>query len=303
MDYPDLSGEQFKKLVNLAKLIAFLVIGGITLISSFAIYFTYNSVKDLKEEVRTEIKELEADVNRFLIYSQNELDRVNRYSEKQIKYITDDAVFQAKKSAQKEVELFFANDIEIKSLVRNTAGVVLGRFEKEVNDLTLVLPEILIALDKIGNDKRIGIEKIIKLKENSKNHFIKKLATEVFEEKRNDFYTAYNNKNGFIWSGDISLFLIKIEKDPSSYFAFSDILNNANKYVVAAANSSLWANRNKTELIQQLIDNVKKDDDLNVVALSFFVILEMTDINCSLFDFDDFVKKSKSYEIKAKYRD
>ena len=302
MDYPDLTGDQFKKLVNLAKLIGGFTIFAIALISSVAIYFSYNSLKDLKGEVQKETTDMKEEVKNLVTYSQGEIDRVNSYSEKQIRFATDDAVKEARTSAQKEVERFFNNDSEVKSLVRNTAEGVLGQFEKDVNDFTLVLPDVFIALDKIGRDQRVGLEKIIEL-QNSTNIFVKKIATKVFEEKRNDYYKAYNNKNGYFWSEGIRSFFNKLEKDPASYFAFADIVNSGNKYLVSAEpNSNLWANKNKTELINHLIKNVNSQNDLNVISLSFFLVLEMTDIKCELFDFKNFAIKSKSYNINPEYR-
>lgn len=301
MDYPDLTGEQVKRLVNMAKLIGGFTIFAIALVASVAIYFSYDSVQDAKKEVHDSTNEIKDKVDNLLTYSQNEIDRINSYSEKQIKYTTDDAVYQARKSAQKEVEHFFNNDDQVKALVRNTAETVLGNFEKEINDFTLELPDVFIALDKIGRDQREGLEKIIALK-NSQNIFVRKIATRVFEEKRNDYFNVFNNLNGTFWNGSIAIFLKKIEKDPSDFFAFADFLNSGNRYITGAANANLWKNPDKTGLINQLIKNVNSNNDLDIVALSYFVVLEMTNIKCELFNFKDFAVKSKNYKIKEQYR-
>lgn len=301
-DYPDLSGNQFKQLVNLAKLISGLVILGITIITSVAIFFSYSSISDIKEEVKSTTDEMKSDVKRFLQYSQNEVDRITKFSEKQVNYIKEDAIYNAQKSAEKEVEQFFKNDVVIESLVNNSAEQVLSNFENEVSDLTQALPDILLAIDNIRNGSKIGLEKIAYLAENSKNDLIKEISSRIFEEKKNDYYRIYNNKNGSLWgTKGIDTFLVKIEKDPSSYLAFAEFSNSGNIHLVNAANSELWSDKNKTELIKRLIHNVNTSKDLNVIALSFFIVKEMTDINCELFDFNTFYDLSKSYSIKKEY--
>jgi len=302
-DYPDLSGEQIKKIVNLAKIISGFIIFGITVVASVAIFFSYSSIKDIKEEVKTSTSELKSDVNRLLEYSQNEINRINQYSEKQINYIKDDAIYQAQKSAQKEVELYFKNDIVVKSLLHNTAQEVLSSFEKEVSDLTQALPDILLALDKIRNGNKTGLDRIVYLKQSSQNSLIKEIATKIFKEKKDDYHELYNNVTGIVWSGDIKKFLEKMENDPSSYLAFASLKNDGSQRLSQAASSELWSNKNKSALVEQLIHNVNSSVDLNLIALSFFVVKEITNINCELFDFVSFKKNAKSYIIKKQYLD
>ncbi|MBN8650077.1 MAG: hypothetical protein J0L67_01525 [Cytophagales bacterium] len=301
MEYPDLTGDQVKRIINLVKWIAGFVIGAITIVTTVSLYLSYDSIKEIKAEVKTETSDIKNEVEKLMQFSRDEIDRFNEFSEKHVKLVTEDAIYQAKKNAEKEVSDYFENDTEVKRLINNSAENILSRFEKDVNGFTVRLPDILLALEEVGRGERVGIEKIIDLKNNSNNRFIKELASEVFIKKKQDFYNVFNHNNGSFWNSDIADFLVKIKNDPTSYLDFAEIINNGNIHLKNTATQDEWSNSDKNVLIERLIKNVNESKDLNVVTISFFLIQEMTNIRSELFDFVDFEKKSKSYKIDGKY--
>lgn len=318
---------QFDQLVKFAKLYGGIVLLAISIVASVIMYFTFSSINDMKEEVAgvaikivTESKEMKKELQQSLIYSQQQMeiflnyskegiDRVNDFSERNIRYITEEAVYQAEKSAQKEVEEFFENDAVIGAMINTTAKEVLSEFKKEVNEYTRLLPDIFIAVERIGRSDRAGLNAIISLTKNSENIIVVETATKIFEEKKADYTKAYDPKTNPFWGDDLISFFryiedeaIKGEPKPRNlaYISFWDYDDDAS-YLREIARKESWINPDKTQLVKELIYSIGEDGNLDAVALAHFLVLEMTDIECELFDFEGFKVASESYEIKPEY--
>ena len=296
MDYPDLSGDQFKRLINLVKLVAGFVIGAIALVASIAIFFSYKSISDIKEEVRNETNLIRSEVDNLMSYSKSEIDRVNKFSEGQIKYIKEDVVYQAKKSAEKKVENYFDNDSEVKLIIQNTAQNVLSKFEDEVNELTLQLPEILVAIERISNDNRDGIETIINLKENTENYIVKKMAEDLFNEKKNDYAASAKATVDTFFLSPIS------EKEDidgdGAYFESAPVREPELPFLLQVEpDKKKWFDtKEENNIVLKLINTIRSDNDLDNVAIATYALIRMKGVQLNLFDWTDFEKKAKTME-------
>jgi hypothetical protein len=318
-DYPDISGVQFKKLINLTKLLGGGLLLAITFLSTVAIFVTHGSLRDLKTDLKNETKEVRADFDRYLSYSttvlervnedsREEIKRVNRASVDQVDQITKEALFQAKTSSTQAVKSYLNDDKELKRIVRNTAEQILGEFEKEVEVFTMVLPDIFIAVERISRSDRAGLDTIISLINNSNNTIVVESAKKILNEKREDYSKAYNPQINSFWGENLTEFFRYLEEEaekgkPRSglqYISYWDVPGRA-KYLKMIARLESWIKPDKTQLVKELIYSIQVDQNLDAVAMAHFLVLEMTDINCELFDFDAFKKASESYTIKSEY--
>ena len=116
MEYPNLSGDEFKNIINLFKWIATIAISAVSLVITVALFVSYKDINSLRNELNDKSVKMYEEVKDLRKYSQDEIVKTQEYSLKQIAQIKEDARSYAILAAKSEIASTFERE-NIKGIV------------------------------------------------------------------------------------------------------------------------------------------------------------------------------------------
>lgn len=69
MEYPNISGEELKKLINFFKLIVVIVTAGLTILVSVALIVSYKDVSSMRVDLRNQGNDMKSELERLRSFS------------------------------------------------------------------------------------------------------------------------------------------------------------------------------------------------------------------------------------------
>lgn len=296
MKYPNLSGNEFKNIVNLFKLIVIMVTMGLTILVSVALFVSYKDIASMRTDLRNQTNDMKLEIFSLKEFSQKEIKNAQDYSIQQIRIIKEEAVTQAQLSAKLKIQEIFEDSKMIREMIEETAEEILYTKLKDILDEQIsetveifrsqvqIIPDLISATDRIRAGSRKALIYVDSLRTNAENNYVKEFAEEIYQSKKEDYKNSYEN--------DIDKMLLYITnmKENAIYL-------NRPPIFLLEKDIKKWQNPEKRdEIIATLIKTIREDDDLNKIAMSFFIIKKWTEIDIELFDFKDFEEKIKQIE-------
>jgi hypothetical protein len=272
----------------------------IAIIVSVSLFFTYNSMKDFREELKStladskaEIKEMVSNANMTLKETRDQSDNVNNIvkenseksidnieneSQRSITEFKDYAKSQAISETEKRINEAF-KDNNIQKVIDETAkNEIEGRVKDLVINSLKKIPDFILAVDKIRAGDRKSFCFLDSIAKNSNEAGNKNMARNIIEAKILDYENSIEEIKNLEMIGD---YLLAFYNLPSSIFGYK-------------------INYDSTEtscrkLFNDMKEEVEYSNDLNMVALAFKVLRFLTNTPIRMFDFDE-AKKLKYKE-------
>ncbi len=186
----------------------------VTLIVTVGLYFTYKDTNQMKNDIRSELKDIKEDINKNLTNSREEIKSLNEFAilslnetKKMAASSLDNIKQEAKNSAiivsrEKVEEAFRENNIQ--DLIDKTAKniiefkinqMVQTQIELSNNKLKEVLnsmPDFMLAVDRFRAGDKKGLLYIDSIRRTSKDTIKRLFAGKIFEEKMKDYFDTYS---------------------------------------------------------------------------------------------------------------
>lgn len=266
----------------------------ITLIVGVALYFTYNNVKDYKDEFKQNMGGIKSDIKEIKIESINTIhetkkevdqqrDRLKDEINKEIPIIKEDAENLALNAVRKTISEEFESN-NIRGLIERTAderlnsqvGTILENkiksASKDIDEQTKAVATLSVALDQIRAGDRRWFMIVDSIKTNHPLSIIRELAFTLQNQKISDYGKSiewYNKKTD-------------------------------NK-VTLPTYGDLTYLKGFDSLLYSIVDIINTSLDLNKVAMAFKVLNKIADQQFKMFDFmsvkiwfkNDYIKNQK----------
>jgi hypothetical protein len=289
MEYPDLTGDEFKNIINLFKWVATVTISGVTIIVSVAMFVSYKDINSLRNELNEKSVKMYEEVKDLRKYSQDEIVKTQEYSLKQIAQIKDDAKSYAIIAAKSEIAATFERE-NIKSLVEETAekklyGQLNNLLDKQMvkNEAILqshveILPKIMTAIDKIRFGSIESLIFIDSLSKYSNRQNIRELCKDIYMTKVEDYRKTFKPY--------VKETISEYENAPSD-----DIVPlGQEEPLLNVLTVKMLRSKDKVSIMKAAIATVRRSKNLNDIAIGFLILEYYTGLDIKLFDFEDFEK-------------
>lgn len=295
MEYPNLSGDDFKRIINLFKWIGIAVISGISLLVSVAVIISYKDVNAMREDLRLRAESMNNEVKELRVYSQNEIKNLQEHSLGQIRLIREEAANMAKASAEAKIQQILSDNETIRRMIEETAKnklyaslddilqSELERSEKQIQHKIAMGAQLASSEYHITQGSRQALLFVDSLRKKSSDNFIKASANNLWKQKQLDYSRFYN----------YNLFEEELKKMftfPSNTVPLGPqgFLGN---FLLIEKEIPLWRDfeNNKNHFKNICIGHIRNHKDLNIVATSFRLLEYLTDYHdFELFDFEEF---------------
>ncbi len=296
MEYPNLSGNEFKKIVNLFRLIVIIVTTGLTILVSVALVVSYKDVASMRTDLRNQTNDMKLEISSLKEFSQKEIKNAQDYSIQQIRIIKEDATTQAKLSAILKIQEIFEDNKMIREMIEETAEEKLYEKLNDILDEQIseteeifrsqvqIIPDLISASDRIRAGSRKALEFVDSLRMHAESKNVKELAESIFQSKKEDYENTYKEDINELLTNTMSM------KKNALYFSLP--------YTLAIEKDlKNWQDpEKKNDIISTLIKTIREDDNLNKIAVSFFILEKWTEIDFELFNFRDFEQKIQGLE-------
>ena len=255
----------------------------IAIIVSVSIYFSYQSIADIKREIREDVKNSKENSDKLL-------STTNTSVNSEIKNIKDEMNYTIANSENKinnEVSTIKSNASEIalnearervnnafrennlQEFISNTAKKEFGDKIKNLTDAEIVklkksfqvIPFLSFCLDGIRWGSKKALMSVDSIRRNSSDSMIRDIANNLYELKAADY-----------------------EKDISEDFTF----NKKDSSFIRESNIADYGVNKMT--VQQLYKRLKESDNLIEVCIDIIALKYRTGVNFKMFDFDSIDK-------------
>lgn len=252
----------------------------LTIIISVGIYFTFNSTKEMKDDIRSELNATKNNISTYLDQSQKEIKSLNDYTktslietkslvDNTLGYVRQEAKNTAIYTSKEKVEEAFREN-NIQDLINRTAEdaikvkidlMIKDQIQKSNEKLMEVLnimPDFMLSVDKFRQGDRKALIYLDSIRKYSKDTLRIQIADKIIQGKKIDYLNAYGNEK------------------KEELLSYLDIDPTKQDTTCIALKPKL----------RQLILN---DKDLNVVCFATILLSKCYGKQIDLFDFD-FIK-------------
>jgi hypothetical protein len=271
--------NKYEKLISYFKYLVTVTGSAITIIVAVALYFTYNNLSELRNEVRESSIEYKETIKEFNDYAQNAIDQTQNQTNKQISLISTEAKQLALTAAKEKIEQTFESE-NINKLIEDAAerkleneidlivNKKLSDANKIIDEQLNIIPNLILYTDNVRQGDRKAFEFLDSLYRNTNNEKIKELTKNIIAGKTKDYDEA------------ITMTINELKfKSPF------DLLLGVEKNSIINQDTSI--------MINNLIDYINKSSDLNEIANSFYILRHLG-VDIQTFDF----QKLKEIENK-----
>ncbi len=180
----------------------------LTIIASVGIYFTYNSITDMKNDSKQLINESRESIKEIMLTNKNILDDTRNNANSAINYIKNDAKDLAITTSRNEVEKAF-EETNIKSVIDEVAhSEIEGRIKTIVDQQIAIMndnftenqkltPVFILAVDKIRFGNKEGLTTLDSIYYNSKDIITKRTAYKLMMEKGQSYDNDYGRNDNY----------------------------------------------------------------------------------------------------------
>lgn len=297
MEYPNLSGDEFKKIVNLFKVIVIFVTSGLTILVTAALIVSYKDVASMRTDLRNQASDMKEEIAALKSYSQTEIKNAQDYSIRQINITKEEALTQAKLSANLKIQEIFEDNRRIREMIEETAEKKLYTRLNEILDMQLleteeilksqvkVIPSLISATDRIRVGSREALEYVDSLRLNAERKSVRELAETIFQLKKEDYFNVFNSEV------DTAISVVNKMNDPKVFLSYPLLLKYERDY-------RNWQNPEKREIIlSKIILEIRNGQDLNEIAIAFLLLIKWGKYDIEFFDFARFDKVFKDFKI------
>ena len=297
MEYPNLTGDEFKKIVNLFKLIVIVVTTGLTILVSVALIVSYKDVASMRIDLRNQASDMKEEIATLKQYSQTEIKNTQDYSISQINIIKEEAITQAKLSANLKIQEIFEDSKRIREMIEETAekklyiklNDILDRQLLETEDILKsqieIIPSLISATDRIRVGSREAMEYVDSLRLSADRKNVRELAETIYQLKKEDYFKFYDA------DVDSAVVTVTTMNNPKVFLSHPLLLNYDKDY-------RNWQNPDKRNIIlSRIVFQIRNGKDLNEIAIAFLLLKKWGNYNIELFDFKEFNKQFKNFKI------
>ena len=264
--------RHYENLTGYFKYLVTITIAAITIITGVVIYFTYQNISDARREVRDSLNEIKNDMKNTSQKSLDSFEKLQKQANEDVQnFKTEIRSYALQETKTKVNEAFEGNNIKL--MVEQAADKKLNEQldkivqEKIYKDLD-VIPEIVLAVDKIRWSERSGLEHLDSLRLYNSNSSIRKLASKAYLEKVSDYDKIYNTNKKEIQIKEIT--------------SNSELKLNVSKPDTAA-------------IIKGLVSIIRNNQVLDNVASAINYLNRLTNNHFAMFDFKSIEEWAKNY--------
>ncbi len=293
MEYPNLSGDDFKRIVNLVKLIFGLLVGAILIILTVGLWVSFKDMSSLRAELAQRSEKMYEEVKDLRLYSQAEISKTQDYAFKQIVQIREEAKSLAINAARSEIAATFQRENILQLIDRIAEEKLKGPFTEILNKSLLEhqnilqtqveeFPKISLAIDKIRFGSKEALLFIDSLRIYSDKPFIRAISNEIFETKSIDYRDTYAE-------------FVKEKIPAMETLPSDDMVPYEYDPLFNLASAHIWRTKDKILIITKVIESIRASNDLNEVACGFLVLEHYSDKSFKMFDFvelENFIKNT-----------
>lgn len=265
--------KHYRSLTSYFKYLITITSIAISVISGMAIYFSYNSLSDLKEEVRTELGQMKVGIESLQLYAEKTIDRTQEQTSTQLGILKDEAKLLAINTTRKKVEESFSEG-NIKYLIEKTASdklesqlnIIVKKETSKLEGTLKTIPRLSTAYERarFGRRTREHIDTLYEYSIHHEDELIRVLAKEYLLLKGRDYEISFTEDYEDKTPEEIAIIAAKhLKVEPT------------NQNLEKLLNLSLEAQNSAS------------------IALAFIVIKYIIDEDLQTFDFE------RIYELKA----
>lgn len=275
--------KHYKSLIALLKYSITITGAFLTIIISVGIYFTFNSTKEMKDDIRSELNATRNNISSYLDQSQKEIKSLNDYTKTSLNetkvsvantlgYVREEAKNTAiYTSKEKVAEAFRENNIQ--DLINRTAEDAIKvkidlmikdqihKSNEKLMEVLNIMPDFMLSVDNFRAGDRKSLIFLDSIKRNSKDTIQIRIADKIIQRKKIDYLNAY----GDMKKEDL---LSMLDIDPKKQDTTCIVL------------------------IPKLKKIIINDEDLNAVCFATILLSKCSSRQIELFDFD-YVKNMK----------
>lgn len=289
MDYPNISGKEFSKIINLFKTIVYTVSIGVTVLVSVALFVAYKDLASMRADVREEARLIREDLSTLRAEASQNINETREFSFSQIRSTRDYAIREAQASAEQRINQLFLSD-DIQALI---AQVAESNIRSEVDEIvesefTRVQDRISSRINKsielsycqqlITNCSRDYLVMIDSIAQFGRSEEEREIARYIYESKENDYKSVYRIEN-YDLSNQQKLDSAIAE---TLYFPVDSI-----------------AEMDRLTKIDFLTELTYKEYNLCKVAPSLILLGHIIGENIGVFDFDEIPRIRRRFELET----
>lgn len=286
MEYPNLSGDEFKKIVNLVKVIGSVLIIAISFMVSAAIIVSYQDVKSMRDDLRLRSEQASKEIEKMRIIAEENIEKTRLYSNSQIDKTRILAMEEARNTSRNRIEEIFRSG-NIEDLVAKTAEqrlkkklneIVdreLGRASGEFNSKMDAQIRLNYQQQGIAAGSLIDLLFIDSLRRFSQNIHEKEIAEQIYQAKKYDYINAYKNR-------------VEVKLDTLGKNYITNICQ-----LKKGSLDSLSTD----ELIYTISNKLLESKFLFIIGELFIVLDKFTDEKIEMFDFNQVKAIRKRYKL------
>ena len=264
--------RHYESITNYFKYLVTVTAAAITIITGVVLYFTFQNVSEARKEVNDKLSEMKNEIKDASQSSQKSFDKLQEQAKDEVQNFKDEIQSYALNETKLKVnEAFEGNNI--RQMVEQAADKKLNEQldkivqEKIYKDMTLI-PEIVLAVDRIRAGERSGLEHLDSLRLYNSNSSIRRLASKAYMEKARDYDKIYNtNKKA-----------IKLK----------EITSNIELRLHVTKPDTIT-------LIKGLVSIIQNNQILDNVAVAINYLNRLTNNNFAMFDFKSINEWAKNY--------
>lgn len=194
-------------------------------------------------------------------------------------------------SASEKVQEILADNNNIRKIIEETAQTklyarldyLLDKQIKEAEDILeehiLIVPQLISATDRIRVGSRPALVYLDSIRRHATRESVRDLAETMYDLKREDYYNAYSSRI------DTALYVTMRMTAEKPLFPHPLLMEISDNY-------KEWQDPAKPKkILNKLVDIIRNDNDLNMVAIAFLIIDKWYGIELELFDFEEFDRK------------
>jgi len=272
--------KHYQNLTSYFKYLVTLTALAITIITGVAIFFTFDNISGAREEVRSNLSDIDKDIKQVTQKSISSIETLQMQAEQEVENFKNEIrTFALTETKTKVDEAFEENRIreliestaekklkeKLEIIVKDQVAITQSNLERQLK----VVPNIILAIDKIRNGERAGIIQLDSLRLFSADALIKDLSNNAFIEKAKDYQVFYKG-----YADDKSL------KDYRDIFKIDTTITD----------------KDKTLLQKSIVKFIQTNQELNDVAYAICVLNNLTAAQAYKMKMVEHPHKVKVYE-------
>lgn len=291
MEYPNLSGDEFKRFINFFRLIFIGVTTAITFLVTIGLYFSYKDMNSMRQEVSERSKEIASQLKEMRQQSQQEISSTQDYALKQIAMVREDARTTAMTSTKLYLEDIFSRG-QVKTVIEDVAEQRIRRkldeivnsninqFEGNLQERFKTTVRLNAAYDRIRWGERSEYDFVDSLRRFSRDTLVRNVALMIIESKTFDYDVAFKN--------DDTLFT------KNKYTGLRQIFSEPTDTIFFHQKPS------DSEIGEFLFERIEKGKDLSEIYYCFLALPFFTDYKIRPFDFETFREAQRNRKARKR---